>query len=316
MTTNDVERWADHFRARGHATVTPLGSGMEGIVYDVGDGLVGKVWFRRRPDDLRLTRAFQEELAAQDLPYATPLIVETGEADGHAVTLERRLPGTPLAELVRQGRIPPAAAHRAALAAVTGLAGTEAGPAARALAVLEEATPFRAGHGRFGDALAALVRRRAAAHAGVLRARVSDFDRKLARIDRLLARVPDGPDRVVHGDIVPENVLVDDAFRVTALIDWSFLTTAGDHTFEAAVAASVFDMYGPGARASEDALTRALVEEHGHSPARMLLYRAAYAVATATAFAADGSDGHFAWCAAMLERDDVVATLFAADPDL
>jgi aminoglycoside phosphotransferase (APT) family kinase protein len=150
----------------------------------------------------------------------------------------------------------------------------------------------------------------------VLRARITDFDRKLARVDHLLDLVPPGPDRVLHGDIVPENILVDDTFHVTALIDWSFLTTAGDHTFEASVAAGVFDMYGPNARASDDTLTIALTERHGHSRARMLLYRAAYAIATANAFSATGADGHFAWCAAALERADVVETLFVGTPDL
>ena len=45
----------------------------------------------------------------------------------------------------------------------------------------------------------------------------------------------------------------------------------------------------------------------------MLLYRAAYAIATANAF---GADGHFPWCAAMLEREDVVETLLSANPNL
>lgn len=316
MTTSSGVRWVDYFRAQGHPAVSQLGRGMEGIVYDVGEGLVAKVWFRRRRDDLLLTQEFQKELAAQDLPYATPLITEVREADGHTVTFERRLAGTPLLTLMQQERIPQALAHEAALTAVTGLTRTEAGPAARALTVLDETTPLWAGHDHWTQTLAALVRRRAAAHADLLRARIADFDRKLEQAARLLERVPPGPDRIVHGDIVPENVLVDDTFRVTALIDWSFLTTAGDHTFEASVAAGVFDMYGPDARVSDDALTTVLTERHGYSPARMLLYRAAYAIATANAFGADGADGHFAWCAAMLEREDVVETLLSANPDL
>jgi len=314
--THPDDRWVDHFRSLGHPAVAPLGRGMEGVVYELGDGRVGKVWFQRGRADLLLTQEFQLELQGQGLPYATPLIVEMDEVDGHAVTLERRLPGTPLSILLEQQRIPLAAAHEAALAAATGLAGTEAGPAARALTVLDETTPLWAGGERWTEVLAALVRRRAVAHAEVLRARITDFDRKLERVHRLLERVPPAPDRVVHGDIVPANVLVDDAFRVTALIDWSFLTTAGDHTFEASITAGVFDMYGPGARASDDALTAVLAERHGHSLARMLLYRAAYAIATACAFSRDGTDGHFAWCAAVLERADVVETLFAANPDL
>lgn len=310
------ERWADHFRAQGHPAVALLGRGVEGVVHDLGDGLVGKVWFQRGAADLLLTQEFQQELLAQDLPYETPLILQIDEVDGRAVTLERRLPGTPLSVLLQDERIPLAVAHEAALAAATGLAGAQAGPAARALTVLDETTPLWAGHQCWTEALAALVQRRAVAHAEVLRARITDFDEKLVQVQRLLKRVPLEPDRILHGDLVPPNILVDDEFRVTAVIDWSFLTTAGDHTFEASVAAGIFDMYGPGARVSDDALTAVLVEQHGHSLARMLLYRAAYAIATANSFSADGSDGHFAWCAAVLEREDVVETLYSANPDL
>jgi hypothetical protein len=41
------------------------------------------------------------------------------------------------------------------------------------------------------------------------------------------------------------------------------------------------------------------------------VYRAAYAVLTATCYSASGSDGHFAWCVAMLGRRDVRQCLSA-----
>jgi hypothetical protein len=50
--------------------------------------------------------------------------------------------------------------------------------------------------------------------------------------------------------------------------------------------------------------------ELGYSRELMLLYRAAYAVSTATMYSPDGSDGHFAWCAANLKRSDLRSALF------
>ena len=44
-------------------------------------------------------------------------------------------------------------------------------------------------------------------------------------------------------------------------------------------------------------------------PRRAAVYRAAYAVVTATCFSPTGEDGHFAWCVAMLRRADVQAAL-------
>jgi len=237
--------WAGYFLAQGHPAAAPLGRGMEGIVYDLGDRLVGKVWFQRTAADLRLTREFYEELAAGDIPFATPRITGIAEVSGHALTTERRLPGTPLLTLLQQGRAPLAAAHEATLAAVTGLAAAPAGPASHSLPVLNETSALWAGRDTWGTALGALLQRRTAPHVELLRSRVSRFDEKLARTLELLDRLPGGPHRIVHGDICPENILVDDNFHITALIDWSFFSTAGDNAFEAAVSAGIFDMYGP-----------------------------------------------------------------------
>ena len=41
----------------------------------------------------------------------------------------------------------------------------------------------------------------------------------------------------------------------------------------------------------------------------LLIYQAAYAVATANAFTSDGSDGHFAWCIDQLRRSDIAEAL-------
>ncbi|ASO21670.1 hypothetical protein FHR81_003316 [Actinoalloteichus hoggarensis] len=64
-------------------------------------------------------------------------------------------------------------------------------------------------------------------------------------------------------------------------------------------------MYGPRAAEYDDVLLRRFVTRSGHSRELLLLYRAAYAVLGANSYAADGTDGHFAWCAAVLARPDV-----------
>ena len=89
------------------------------------------------------------------------------------------------------------------------------------------------------------------------------------------------------------------------MLDFGFLTTVGDPAFDAAVAASIFDMYGPDARATEARLDARLDVD----PERAAVYRAAYAIVTATCFSSTGEDGHFAWCVAMLRRADVLAAL-------
>lgn len=69
------------------------------------------------------------------------------------------------------------------------------------------------------------------------------------------------------------------------------------------------NMYGPYAPAITDALTAQVAQDLGCPLDVLLIYQAAYAVATANAFTSDGSDGHFAWCIDQLRRSDIAEAL-------
>ena len=86
--------------------------------------------------------------------------------------------------------------------------------------------------------------RRAAAAGGPLRAALPDLDRRLVALAERLSAVPPVPDTVVHGDLFGANIHVDPAGRPVALLDFGFMTTAGDPRFDAGVTAAIVDMYG------------------------------------------------------------------------
>lgn len=294
----------------GYADAELIGQGMESAVVRLGDGLVGKVWTQRSAEELVPIQAFYSELAAQGLPFTTPQIVQIRNYQGVGVSIERELAGTSLKTAMGAGRIPVTAAQDATVEVAAALRSTTAGPATRGLPTMDEDRALWSGHMGWGLALAGLVERRAARFADVLRAAIPDFDRLLCRVLDLLSTLPPAAsDQIVHGDICPENILVDDAGRPTALLDWGFLTTAGDNAFDAATAAGFFDMYGPDARAHDDGLLKRMADLLGYPRDRMLLYRAAYAIAGANAYSAVGEDGHFEWCARTFERADVAASL-------
>jgi aminoglycoside phosphotransferase (APT) family kinase protein len=113
----------------------------------------------------------------------------------------------------------------------------------------------------------------------------------------------------VSGDLFGENILVDEEFCPVAVLDFGFLSTAGDPLLDAAISAVIMNMYGPSAPAIGEALTDQLAAGLGYPPEVLLMYQAAYAVATSNAFTADGSDGHFRWCIAQLRRPRITAAL-------
>jgi aminoglycoside phosphotransferase (APT) family kinase protein len=304
-----TQQWLDHFARAGHDP-SPLAAGVEGAIYDLGRGLVAKVWRDRRPAELARMQRFYGDVAAAGLPFGTPEILAVESAGDTAVTYERKLPGAPLERRLGpdDDAVNPDAA-RCVAEVLRALATVAATPAMRDLAVLDEDRPLWAGADTFPGAVLNLLGRRVARFGPVICGRLPDFDRRYARLRERLAALPSPPDTVIHGDLVTGNILVDEQARPLAVLDFGFLTTAGDPRLDAAIAASVMNMYGPHAPAITSALTAQLARDLGYPADVLLTYQAAYAVATSNAFTADGSDGHFAWCLDQLRRPDVTDLL-------
>ncbi|NUT93744.1 MAG: aminoglycoside phosphotransferase family protein [Saccharothrix sp.] len=300
-----TDEWLAHFAGRGHRAPRALAAGVEGAVYHLDEGLVAKVWSGRPPTDLDLTRRVYADIARHPLPFATPEILDTEVHDGVLVTYERELTGSPFRSepvTTSSERDLPATETTALLMVLRALATVPGTEAMRHLTVPGDDRPLWQGHTRFPDALAALVRRAAHRHGDVLAAHVPGLSAVVEQVVVSLTALPDSPVTVIHGDLVPPNIHVDDSGRPTAVLDFGFFTTAGDPAFEAAVAAAVWDMYGPHAEHHATTLTSLFAGELGHPVETLDLYQAAYALTTYDLFSPDGSDGHFAWCAALLRR--------------
>ncbi|MEV6480436.1 aminoglycoside phosphotransferase family protein [Streptomyces sp. NPDC051576] len=300
--------WTRYFADRGHEGVRPLAAGVEGAVHLLGDGTVAKVWSGRRPAGVGLVRQVYEDIARQSasLPFVTPEILAVEEHEGVLVTYERELRGVPLradSAVVAPERELPARETGALLTVLRGLAAVPGTEAMRRLTVQGDDRPLWDGHARFPDALAALVLRAVRRHGDLLAAQVPDLAAVVRRTTESLVALSDSQAvTVVHGDLVPPNIHVDDAGAPTAVLDFGFFTTAGDPAFEAAVTASVWDMYGPHAEWHTVTLTRLFAAELHHSPDTLALYQRAYALSTYDLFSSDGGDGHFRWCAGLLRR--------------
>lgn len=298
-----TDAWIRHFVHRGYHAARPLAAGVEGAVYWLDEGIVAKVWSGRPPADLHLTRQVYADIARHPLPFATPDVLDTEEHQGVLVTYERELTGSPLradSAVEPPGRGLTADETDTLVTVLRGLATVPGTEAMRHLSVQGDDRPLWQGHTRFPDALAALVERAVHRHGDLLAAHVPGLAGKVQWTVRSLGALPDTPVTVIHGDLVPPNVHVDAAGRPTAVLDFGFFTTAGDPAFEAAVTAAVWDMYGPHAEEHVTTLTRLFAAQLRYPPEVLALYQAAYALATYDLFASDGSDGHFRWCAVLL----------------
>ncbi|MBG6104145.1 aminoglycoside phosphotransferase (APT) family kinase protein [Micromonospora vinacea] len=293
----------------GTAAPKLLGEGMEGAVYEVDDSRVAKIWFAGSVESSRRAAAFYDALAAKPLTFQVPRITQVESVGGRVVTIERRLTGTTLAAALAAGAVSREDAYAIVVDIVAALATGGGLQAAREMTVLGEDSPlFSAGEG-FAVALARLAERRGARFRQVLSGAVVDFERKAAALSSRLVEVDSGRRAVLHGDLVPGNILVEASGRPSAVLDWGFLTTEGDPAFDAAVTAAIFDMYGPEAAHVERDLLDRFEARLRADRAALLVYRAAYSLITANAYDPTGQDGHFAWCVAALNRSDVTEAL-------
>ncbi|MFH8369525.1 phosphotransferase family protein [Streptomyces sp. NPDC018031] len=311
-----TDPWPRFFAGRGHPAARRIGAGTEGVVYRLGDGRIAKVWTRRPPAGLELTRRVYADIARHRLPFATPEILEVQQYEGVWVTYERELPGVAAradSAHERYERHIPGRRRDVLLTVLRGLASVPGTDAMRRLTVQGDDRPLWRDHDRFQDALGALVARAAHRHGAALARHLPDFDPGVERTLRALRSLPDAPVTVIHGDLVPSNIHTDAAGRPVAVLDFGFCTTAGDPAFEAAVTAAVWDMYGPYAEEHTAELTRLFARELGHAPATLAAYQAAYALTTYDLFGLDDNDGHFRWCAGLLRRNAVFAAGEAGD---
>lgn len=306
--------WQEEFVALGYPDARPLAVGMEGAVYRLDAGWVGKVWAQRPASALRRLQRCYGSVAGWAGALQLPEIRDVLTIRSTTVTIERLLPGTPLSARATEpsATLPPPVLV-ALLTTLRGLAALPATASMRALPVLDEPRPLWHGRDTWPAALGGLIERRVARFGPLLRPQIVAFDAKVARLLALLAASDVPALTLIHGDLVPANILGGAASQPLAVLDFSFLSTAGDPAFDAAITASICDMYGPHARDHERQLDAAIAAEFGYDPQVITRYKAAYALITSNAYDPLGQDGHFAWCVRLLQRPAVTALLAPAE---
>lgn len=286
------------FRAE---VVRRLGHGGEATVYELTGGRVLRVF--HKPPETTIApylRPFYERLAACDLPFAVPRILESGVEDGVGFSLDRLIPGRAFHDVLPGLR---GAKRERALDSYT--------DAASALSVVRlEDQPY--GEFLFDDALrgetwaefllARLEANYARGRSDLIEA-LPDIDRIVDQLRERISTLADPPKVLVHGDYFPGNVLMDDAFNVTGVIDFGWLTVAGDPAMDLASAAIFLDVVRGHQAADAERVHARLLATHGSGLAETIeIYRGWYGARFSPYKADDGS--LFEWCVKSLRRFD------------
>ncbi len=270
-----------------------LGSGWESTIYALGDTQVLRI---PRPgvnseDQVRAQAAFMTRLPP--LPFAVPRIREISKVDGRLYVIEDRIAGQSMSAL-----LPSLSGDRRAAALRAYLAAAEAMSIAtapgEAFGDLLRDQPRRSDS--WSDYLTASVRK--AAEDEVLAAAVPGLAQIARRFIARLEAIPEPARCIVHGDIYPPNVMMNDDLQVTGLIDFSFTTRIGDHVMDLAGACYFPLVVKACSRADHDYVKQLILAKHG---TEVMDRVGLYAVWFGFDFAYNHDDAVvFAWCADLI----------------
>jgi aminoglycoside phosphotransferase (APT) family kinase protein len=214
-----------------------LGAGGESRVYALSDDLVLRVYRGHAGRTIPERKELLAALPRDAVSFALPEIVGEGTVGGSAYTVERRLPGRSLDAALEDLRGDArAAAWRNYLDAAEAIARLTIEGDAFGETTGWGGPPLRAR--TWTGFLLASVDRSLREMGDALSRDVPHFDVALERIRQRMIGLGEPGERVlVHGDFYPQNVMVDEAGRVTGVIDFGGNTLLGDQRMDLASAA-------------------------------------------------------------------------------
>lgn len=284
-----------------------LSGGMEADVYACGPEAVLKLYAGATSfADLCTLRDFYAALERRLVPYALPYIHTVAQEEGFVVTIEQRLPG------VRLSAVLPALTTaqmdvqmQRYLSAALALGQLSAPPTLERYKLFD---PHHLSNRSDGDWRQFLKRYLAHKLAQVGANLVRDVPRFAARLQTLytlLDQPYSGVERLIHGDFFPGNLLVNEQYTITALLDFGLLTMYGDPLFDIATGWVFFDMYDElKAKAREHYLAIVLERLGEQVRGKLYCYVLIYSILSANTYAAqDRTDGHYRWCVANLSQE-------------
>ena len=292
-------------RKYGISVQQRVSSGMEAEVYALPDGTVLKLYDgTANLASLAVLQQFYASLQGYAVGYALPYILSAAQEGDVCITIERHLPGVPMASIM--AGLASAEMERLMqtyLSAVLVLQSIPMPPEARQYKLFDEHGLSLRNQGDWHDFLAHWLSQKTAAIAPYFQRDVSDFAVKLAQLIDLLAQPYTGVHCLVHGDFFPGNLLVNPRREVTALLDFGLFTLWGDPLFDVATAWVFFDMYDDLKASLRRRLLEVILSRLGEET-RGVLYRYVliYSLLSANTYAPDCSDGHYRWCAANLNH--------------
>jgi aminoglycoside phosphotransferase len=212
-----------------------LAAGTEAEVYSLDPNRVLKIYSDPDLDKLTTLKDFYARLYTSAAPFSLPSVLEVGRVAGATYSVERRLTGTPMAEI--PGYLSNKTLMEQYLLTAESIGRIRVEPPLGRTSLFDPSSTRS-----WRDYVRSALHSKTSTLNGTLPEATFSALGPIERLDKFFALMADQPSRLIHGDFHPGNVLVSDG-RVTGVLDFGLFTLFGDHLYEIATACGFFSMY-------------------------------------------------------------------------
>ncbi len=282
-----------------------LAKGMEADVYAYGTDAVLKLYAGTTSlTALTTLQHFYDSLERHLVPYALPCIYTVADEGRFLVTIEQRLYGTRMSDVLAS--LTPEQLDQTMQRYLAAARALSVVPAPASIDRYKLFDPERISHRTSGDWHQFLDRYLTRKVDQVMPYVARDVVRlgpKVQQLCAILAQPYVGDYRLIHGDFFPGNLLINDDDQITAVLDFGVLTMYGDYLFDIATGWVFFDMYDDLEANVRERYLSIILATLGEQ-VRGILYRYVllYSLLSANTYSPTGMDGHYRWCIANLNN--------------
>jgi streptomycin 6-kinase len=281
--------------------------GMEAEVYAIDTDVILKLYVgTTNLAYLATLQNFYASIDQSTLSYSLPYVQAVAAEGDICISIERQLPGTPMSAILptltkrQMDRM-----MQAYLTAALELATIQIPLDFDRYKLFDAEGISRRTNGDWHRFLTRYLAQKLMQVTPYLDNDVTNFAMKVKRLYTVLAQPYTGNYHVVHGDFFPGNILINEIYHITALLDFGLMTMYGDSLFDIATGWVFFDMYDERkANIRERYLSITLETLGKRVRGKLYRYVLLYSVLSANMYSSTCTDGHYRWCVTNLNNQE------------
>lgn len=276
-----------------------INKGIESEVFAVNDEQVLKIYkSKSHARSLSILKEFYASINRSLLPFEIPVIHTVSVEGNYCVTLEKRLPGTPMARIL-PSLLPDEIDEmlESYLNAQLCLQRIKMPDTTLRYRLFDEENLSDRFAGDWNHFICRILASRVKKIESLLEHKVEKLQLKIDLLTSVFRKPYTGEYFLIHGDYFPGNILINDFRHITAILDFGIFTMYGDPLYDIATGWVFFDMFDELKANIRKRYYSLLLKKMGkHIQEQINTYVLLYSILSCDIYPQDLKGDHFNWC--------------------